>query len=206
VAGLGPLVALLGCLLAAPAAGDSAAAAGLAARLEALTSLSGDFEQTVTADDGAAARASAGHFSLLRPGFFRWEITAPDDQLLIAADGFLWHYDRDLETVTRRPLAAGAGSAPLRLLAGDSSTLDADFEVTRSAPERWLLRPRRADEAAFREVELAFADGLPAAMHIVDGLGQQIEIRFSALVPGRVRREDFAFTPPPGVDVYYQER
>ena len=66
--------------------------------------LQGRFTQRQYGQDKALQAESSGKFRLLRPGYFAWEILAPDQQLIIAGPQFIWHFDRDLDTVTRRPV------------------------------------------------------------------------------------------------------
>ncbi|KGE03516.1 outer membrane lipoprotein chaperone LolA [Pseudohaliea rubra] len=194
------LVGLLGLAVVARADG---AAAELAARLAPLAQLSGRFEQTVEGGGGATPARSAGRFSLRRPDQFRWEIIEPDRQLLVAGNGVLWHYDRDLATATRRRFD-DAASAPLLLLAADGPALAGAFAVEVLAADRYRIVPR-AENAGFREAELTFAATLPATMRITDRLGQAIDIRFLALDQAPLPAGTFDFTPPAGVDVYRED-
>lgn len=187
------------------ASADDAAVSGLSDLLSAIDQLSGSFQQTITATEGDAPQLSSGTFRILRPDHFYWEITAPDAQLLVARDGYLWHLDRDLETATRRPVAAGGGMAPLQVLAGDPSVLETEFTVSQLASDRYRLVPLSA-QAGFVSVEVRFADGLPEGMTITDALSQTIEIRFSGLSTTGVSRDDFVFSPPDGTDVYYYDQ
>jgi outer membrane lipoprotein carrier protein len=191
----------LACLLALPpGAGAGDAAEALAGRLAPLAQLSGAFEQSVENGGAATPARSAGRFSLRRPDQFRWEITEPDSQLLVASGGVLWHYDRDLATATRRRFDDGA-AAPLLLLAADAPALAGAFDVAALGPDRYRVVPRAAD-AGFREAELGFAGALPASMRIIDRLGQAISIRFLDLDESPLPEGTFDFTPPDGVDVY----
>lgn len=191
-------VIVLLCLSVGVRAEDAASA--LAARLAPLAQLSGRFEQSVENAGAATPATSAGRFSLRRPGQFRWEITEPDSQLLVASDGVLWHYDRDLATATRRRFDDGA-AAPLLLLAADAPALAEAFVVEAPGPDRYRVIPRTAD-AGFREAELTFTGAFPATMRIIDRLGQAIAIRFSDLDDAPLPEGTFDFTPPDGVDVY----
>ena len=75
------------------------------------------------------------------PGFFSWEISSPDSQLIIANPEYLWHYDIDLETVTRRPVVGMWKMSPLQILGGDESVLREKLRCARTPMIRSLLRP-----------------------------------------------------------------
>ena len=92
------------CLVAGIARSDDSATAALAAELEQLEHIQGKFlQRQYAASNGDLVGESRGTFRLLRPGYFAWEISDPDSQLIVADLEHLWHFDRDLETVTRRP-------------------------------------------------------------------------------------------------------
>ena len=78
-----------------------------------LESLQGNFRQVQYGQDDRVLAKSSGQFRLLRPGYLSWEIDHPDSQLVVADPRFVWHHDRDLETVTRRPLSLQKEGAPL---------------------------------------------------------------------------------------------
>ncbi len=59
---------------------------------------------------------SYGKMALERPGKFRWEVTKPIPQLIIANEAKLWIYDPDLEQVTIRRLKVTSGETPALLL------------------------------------------------------------------------------------------
>ncbi|MCB1844189.1 MAG: outer-membrane lipoprotein carrier protein LolA [Halioglobus sp.] len=184
----------------APAPADA-----LITALAGMQRLAGDFEQRQYESDGSLIAESSGRFKLLRPGFFLWEISSPDSQVVIANPQYLWHYDRDLETVTRRPVTAEGGTAPLQILGGDAEALRRDFRVSQHGPGVFFLEAQSAN-AGFEALTLTLAEGRPAQMDIRDNLKQRIVIDFmkldgqAALTP-----QDFEFQPPPGVDLFYYD-
>ena len=72
---------------------------------------------------------SNGNFALMRPHFFRWEILAPDSQLLLANSDQLTQIDWDLEVVVERPIVETA-SSPLQWLLASRATLDSAFDIS----------------------------------------------------------------------------
>lgn len=182
-----------------------APADALIAALVDMQRLEGDFEQRQYETDGSLIAESTGRFRLLRPGFFIWEINAPDSQIVIANPQFLWHYDRDLETVTRRPVTAEGGTAPLQILGGDAEALRRDFRVSQQAPGVFFLEAQSAN-AGFEALTLTLLEGLPAQMDIRDSLKQRVVIDFLQLDSSvALTPQDFEFQPPPGVDLFYYD-
>jgi len=192
-------------VVAAAAAVDSAqqsAAETLAQALAQLEQLSGTFTQSIQEGEPRASSESfsSGRFGLMRPARFFWEIERPDSQLLVVNEGQLWHYDRDLQTATQRPLE-GSAALPLQILAGDREVLLHDFRVSSTEPGMFILDPL-TDDTGFSQLSLWLEQGLPVRMQLLDELGRQIDIRFAELSRSGLAPADFLFSPPPGVDVY----
>jgi outer membrane lipoprotein carrier protein len=177
----------------------------LLAALAPIKHLQGSFLQQQYGQDNLLLTESSGKFRLLRPGYFAWEILNPDAQLIIAGPEFIWHYDRDLETVTRRPVTSHAEMTPLQILGGDESVLRDKFQVVRKAEGAFLLTPRSAD-VGFKEVTLYLDKAQLTGMDIQDNLDQSIVIKFADLDSHTdLDIADFAFTPPTGADLFYYD-
>ncbi len=176
-------------------------------RLKDLRSLQGEFTQRQYLQGGGEPLVSAGNFRLLRPGYFAWEVIQPDSQLVLATPEYLWHHDRDLETVTRRPVDTGGQLTPLQVLGGNAVVLRASYQVEAlEAAGDFRLTPIEP-EAGFRSVVLHFADEGLEGMTIIDTLGQRVEVAFSALTRNpSLTAAEFQFTPPPDADLFYHDQ
>lgn len=173
--------------------------------LQGIERLQGEFRQRQYTVDGSLSAESEGHFKLLRPGYFAWEISSPDSQLIVANPEYLWHHDRDLETVTRRPLAGSAAMTPLQVLGGDGEVLRRDYAVSRDDEGRFLLQPHSPD-AGFLQLALIISDREILGMEVLDNLNQQVVIEFSALdSTSPLLPMDFDFSPPPDADLLYHD-
>ena len=199
------VLALLSMLPALPAQADDSSQ--LQARLDGIRSLAGRFEQSLRdGRDGAELERGEGSFALLRPGYFRWAIESPDQQLFIAAAGYLWHHDIELETATRQTLDIGSTRNPLSILAGDSASLAAysvaAVDATEEGRQAWRLTSQ-FDNPDFLDMVIVFSGDRPERMELTDPLQRLVTVVFSALKlnPG-LTPEDFEFTPPEGVDIY----
>lgn len=185
-------------------------AAALWTRLAALKQAQGRFEQALYSERGELLERSSGRYALLKPGFLRWEIERPDRQRLIVAEGQIWHYDIDLATATRRSLRRGESFSALDLLSADTASLRRRFQVEgpgenssdNSGDQRYRLRPLFPG-AEFAALELTWRAGRLRAMSIRDRSARRIQL---ALTPdpaaAPLRAQDFAFEPPPGVEVF----
>lgn len=176
----------------------------LQARLDALQSMQADFEQRMFNADQELTQSSAGQFSLLRPGRFRWDYTVPFEQTIVADGERLWIYDADLEQVTVRRMDAGLGTTPAMLLSGAARVSEAYTVASRFSADGidWLELAPRAADADFGRVRLGFSDELLTLMDLVDSLGQTTRIYFSEVRQNPdLAAEMFAFEVPAGADV-----
>ncbi len=130
------------CLAAGIARADDTATEQLLEQLQGVSQLQGQFQQRqYSADSDAVIATTSGNFKLLHPGYFSWELLSPDRQLIIADLSYLWHYDIDLETVTRRPAQGSGQISPLQILGGDAKVLREDFDVSFDTGEGYVLLP-----------------------------------------------------------------
>ncbi len=169
-----------------------------------LKSVSANFEQTTFDGNGSAGKTSRGTLALRAPRQFRWNVTAPYKQLIVADGEKVWIYDPDLEQVTVRAQGAEEAHSPLTVLT-DLSQLDHDF-ATSEQGERdglaWLRLKSKSKEPQFDYCDLGFDSNALMRMRISDTLGNVTEIRFSDWKRNpRLSSDLFRFTPPKGVDV-----
>jgi outer membrane lipoprotein carrier protein len=200
------IIAALGlCLAAGVVRGAGNAVDELVERLSGIRQMQGSFIQRQYGVDDTLLAESRGTFRLLRPGYFAWDIASPDSQLIIADPTYLWHYDRDLETVTRRPVAGREEMSPLQVLGGDEGILRDRFQVRMAGEGAFTLTPSAGDPG-FRQLTLQFEGSVVSAMDIMDNLNQRVHIDFDKVdTTSTLQPEDFAFTPPEGADLFYYD-
>jgi outer membrane lipoprotein carrier protein len=199
------LALALGLALPHAIASESGVDALLAA-LAPVKHLQGSFTQRHYGQDEQLLAESSGRFRLLRPGYFSWEIQSPDSQLIVADPEFVWHHDRDLETVTRRPASQDGEGAPFQILGGDAADLRERFTVQQLEPGAFLVSPL-SGAAGFKELTLTLEASRLSRMAIRDNLDQEILIEFSDLdSEAELTPADFAFTPPAGADTFYYDQ
>ncbi|MES1932746.1 outer membrane lipoprotein carrier protein LolA [Salinisphaera shabanensis T35B1] len=144
-------------------------------------SLSAQFEQEQKDDSGQTLQQASGKFLLSRPDRFRWEYTAPYQQVIVSDGETFRFYDVDLAQVTIRSIDATLQATPALLLTGGAALEDA-FNIA-SAGQRdgmsWVRLTPRADDTDFQEVRLGLKDQVPSVMELDDNLGQTTHIRFT---------------------------
>ncbi len=196
---------LILCALLPAAAAVASPATDVEKYLAGLSSWSADFKQTVDDGQGKVLRSAAGKFYLQRPGKFRWDYSAPSEQMVLADGKQIWFYDKDLSQADVRDMDATLASTPAMLLSGTGSVGD-QFDIKALPDEgglRWYqLIPKRTD-TDFQLVRIGFdKDGELASMFLADKLNQITQLTFTHPVKNPKFIPDlFSFSPPPGVDV-----
>jgi outer membrane lipoprotein carrier protein len=182
----------------------SSAASDVERYLSGVSSWSADFAQTIDDGHGKIARSAAGKLYLQKPGKFRWDYTAPSEQLILADGKQIWFYDKDLQQANVRDMDVSLASTPAVLLSGGAS-VSSQFTVTtlpKNAGLDWYqLIPKHAD-TDFQLVRIGFNKGELASMFLADKLNQITQVTFSNSKRNPQLAPDlFTFAPPPGVDV-----
>ncbi len=164
----------------------------------------GEFTQQVTRGTAQAAPPSSGTFTFERPGKFRWTYRRPYEQVLVADGERLFLYDKDLNQVTVKKIAAALPASPASILFGGNE-FERDFVVRDDGVRdgvAWLIATPRAKDSPFESIEIGFRDGVPAAMQLKDSFGQVSRLTFSRFERNaRVDAQLFRFVPPAGADV-----
>jgi outer membrane lipoprotein carrier protein len=162
----------------------------------------GDFVQQVTGR--GKPQTSSGQFVFQRPGRFRWSYDKPYEQLIVGDGERLVIFDKDLNQVTIKRLAASLPSSPASILFG-SNDFEKEFEVSEAGARdglQWILAKPRAKDTAFERIEIGFRDGLPAAMQLIDSFGQQTQLTLTKVERNpKLAVDAFRFEVPKGADV-----
>ncbi len=169
--------------------------------LDSFTSLSGGFRQTQSrAYDGVSAE-STGEFKGLKPNFFMWHQITPDDQLVLSDAEFIWHYDKDLETVARRKTSEQIAS--LQLLLGDSTSIKNEYSIFLPNTGDYHLTPRNP-HSNFQVIRLYFTKHELSQIEIIDRIGHELIIELSDLQynPSRTA-EDFVINASENAEFLY---
>ncbi len=197
---------IAGCCLLASVWAQADPTDDLIAALDRISNLQGSFEQVQYDESGTLVAESAGTFKLSRPGYFEWDITSPGSQLIVATPEFIWQHDRDLETVTRRPVVDSEQMSPLQVLGGNDALLRSQFSVSRTAESTYALHPQGINPGFIRLLVTFAEDGGFAGLEINDNLNQRVVIVFSDLNRSSpLGPEDFDFTPPADADQFFYD-
>ncbi len=200
------LVAAVLALAAGPLWADDEAEARerLRAFTEDLTSFSATFQQTLYDEDQYPLQENRGSAKLKKPGKFRWEYTAPHEQLIVSNGQRMWMYEADLDQVTVREFDAALGRAPIALLSGDAP-LDDEFEIEALGQREdllWLQLEPKVQDTDFRRIYLGFDDTSIKVMELRDRFDGATQVVFDNVeVNPDLADDEFEFEPPEGADV-----
>lgn len=188
----------------------SEASTGLSGLLNGIKTMRAGFTQTIYDNRGTAIQKSNGKMAIERPGKFRWEVSKPMPQLIIANEERLWIYDSDLEQVTIRSLKKEAGEAPALLLSQQNTQLENDYNIQSMKKDgslQWfLLKPKKHDNM-FASVKMGFADAELKEMVLEDQIGHATRVQFQKIEMNQALPASlFIFNAPKGTDVIDETR
>jgi outer membrane lipoprotein carrier protein len=162
------------------------------------------FEQVLLDGELAVKKETSGRFALARPGKFRWDYAAPDQQTIVSDGKKLWVYDHELAQVTVKPLDGALASSPAALLGGQGELAD-NFKVTDVGVDGalyWIELEPKVDDAEFEKVRLGLGAKFIEVMELTDAFGQLTRITLrDAKLNAALPKATFQFVPPAGVDV-----
>lgn len=174
-----------------------------------LKTLEAKFEQSVLNNTAEASpeQQSSGELIVKSPNQFYLEYTKPYKQVYVADGKKLISYDEDLEQVVIKEQGDLLVNTPAMLL-GNPGDLAKLYTVIRTGEDGgaiWFeLLPKKTD-ANFQSVSLAFSNKQLKSMEMRDNFGQTTRLIFTQVKKNvRVKKDQFHFTPPEGVDVIGQ--
>ncbi len=181
----------------------------LTQQLNAFTTLTADYVQSVASDIGEVLQQSTGKVFIAKPGKFRWDQRAPMTQLILVNKNQVTVYDPELLQVSIRSFKNTLNETPAVLLSGDPEALIALFNISNipseNPTEKWFKLESRNKDALTSMIILGFDHNKIGMMQLHDSLGHVTDIRFSHVLLGsKLSDVLFEFTPPKGVDVMHE--
>jgi outer membrane lipoprotein carrier protein len=197
------------CLAAASLAGEKGpvraneAAAHLLQRLDAMRTLQARFVQTIVSEAGDALETVKGRLVIVRPGKFRWEVTEPYSQFVVADGTYLWQYDPDLEQATVRNQDSAMENTPAAILSGDASGLLEHYDIlAREEGAAQIFELQSRDGEGFGRISLRFDGGVLSGLVLLDSLGQTTKVALEqVMVNEPVSDSEFHLSLPDDVDI-----
>lgn len=163
-----------------------------------------DFTQTVADKNGHITQQASGKMAFARPGKFRWDYTAPYQQVIVGDGTKLWLFDTDLDQVTVKPLGDVISGTPAALLAGDNA-IEKYFSLKDAGEHdglEWLDATPKNRDTTFERIRMGFKGDMLVQMELMDQFGQHTTLKLSHIVRNpSIAPSRFKFTPPKGADV-----
>ncbi|GAB3016475.1 outer membrane lipoprotein chaperone LolA [Bowmanella dokdonensis] len=166
------------CLLGLQATANEAAES-LKARLNNLHSYQAEFSQRVTDGQGETVQQGQGRLQLQQPNKLRWELYAPDNNILIADGQTVWHLDPFVEQAIAIDQQSAVQNNPLILLAEPDSHHWQDFEVSRLNGRYQITA--KSDSSQIASLILTFDADKLVALTMLDRQQQTSELTFSQI-------------------------
>lgn len=163
-----------------------------------------DFTQTVSDRSGRVSQQASGKMAFARPGKFRWDYSAPYEQVIVSDGAKLWLHDKDLDQVSIKPLADAIAGTPAALLAGDDA-IEKYFDLKDAGTAdglEWLEATPKNRDTTFERIRMGFRGDTLVQMELFDFFGQRTTLKLASLVRNpAIPAARFQFTPPKGADI-----
>ncbi|UPQ38323.1 outer membrane lipoprotein chaperone LolA [Providencia rettgeri] len=167
-------------------------------RLNKVNSFQASFSQKVTSPEGDLIQEGVGDLWLERPNLFNWNMTSPDESVLVSDGKNLWFYNPFVEQVTVTNLADATQDTPFLL-------------ITRNDPKDWKqysiiqqgntfdLKPKQTNGTLKRFSITVSPQGTIEQFSAVEQDGQTSAYQLKEQKNGRVDASKFKFTVPKGI-------
>lgn len=180
-------------------------------RYENLTALQANFTQTYQSKRFSDKMTEKGVVYLKKGGLMRWEYQQPESKLFLSDGMFYYYYvKQDKQVVKARASEKSDQRSPAMFLAGRGNFLK-DFHAEWSDPRAGshvvkLTPVTEQPDFQYLIVQVDPVEGFIQRLVVVDSYDNRTEYTFQQIqenpsLPANL----FAFQPPPGTDVIYQQ-
>ncbi len=198
----------IGVLLCSSVSAGTAQSVGgsIQQRYKQMQTMHASFTQELRHKESGSVETRSGVLLFKAPRLLRWSTMTPSPELLIINAEAVWNYFEDEGVVYKYPPAlVHETRTALRFITGDAN-IDEEFFVESGVPANGLtpvVLVAKEPTTDLTEATLWVDDG--AVVHrilTVDFYGNENDIRLTDVrFDEPLSDNDFAFTPPPGVDV-----
>ncbi|SUC26351.1 P20 [Providencia rustigianii] len=167
-------------------------------RLSKVNSFQASFTQKVTSPEGDLIQEGVGDLWIERPNLFNWNMTSPDESVLVSDGKNLWFYNPFVEQVTVTNLSDATQDTPFLL-------------ITRNNPQDWKqysiiqqgnnfdLKPKQTNGTLKSFSITVNPQGTIEKFAAVEQDGQTSAYQLKQQKNGAVDPSKFKFTVPKGV-------
>jgi outer membrane lipoprotein carrier protein len=172
--------------------------------LRNISTLTGEFTQTIVDEEGQELENSQGFFDIARPSKMAWKITTPLEQQIISNGELLWLYDPDLDQVIIESAKLSFNNSPIALFTSDLSLISQRYKVKSKSTDshsNFELTPNDSS-SMFDKIRVNFVNELPRSIDLLDRFSHKTTIFFDKVELNKIITDStFNFIPPPNIDI-----
>jgi len=183
----------------------------LMAKIANLSAFSADFTQKVVDADGNPLQENSGNLAVDKPNLLHWQVTAPNESLIVSDGKALWLYDPFIEQVSVYATDGAMSNTPILLLANPDKSIWQNYTVKLLNNEHYLITAKD-DNSQVKSLELQFdkqnQNQNPNELTtlnefvILDATGQLSRVQLTNVKPLTKKHKSlFTFTSPEGVEI-----
>lgn len=169
-------------------------------KLNKYSQLNGQFIQTVTNSEGKVLNESEGQYIISRPGKFHWQITSPEEELIVSDGKTMWYYSPMIEQVTLININETIEGTPFALLAGADDNQWLQFSVEKQGNNFTVKRADQKVQDTSFVFEFDGADNITQFV-VIEHQGQRSEFKLKQQALQKLTDATFTFAIPEGVEV-----
>ncbi len=176
-------------------------------RYDATTSLKANFIQKSYLKVMGQSQVAKGSVIIKKPGRMKWDYSAPDPQLLISDEDYLWLYLPDDKQATRMKIeSVYSSNTPALFLAGKgklTQTFNVGQVLEQETSYKITLFPKEAEQNIDHLVIVADKKNFQIlGSSVYDKLGNHTEMRFTDIQTNPTLNDSlFLFKAPTGVEI-----
>ncbi len=168
--------------------------------LEDYDGFSAQFSQKVTDSENNLLHQAKGELVFKQPGKFRWQLSEPEQELLLSNGETLWWYNPFLEQVSIYDAKQAVATTPFALLVSNKDETWNKFFIER-VESGFVIKPKNADNSQVQQLTVLFDDYTLNQIVITDRTQQVSAYSLSAQEFDKNKERLFNFTIPADVDV-----
>ena len=185
----------------------SEAKQALMQKIAQLSAFSADFTQSIVDADGNNIQENSGNLAVAKPNLLHWQVTAPNESLIVSDGKALWLFDPFIEQVSVYSTSGAITNTPILLLANPDKRIWQNYDVKAVNKNHYVITSKD-ENSQVKSLELLF-NTTDKNNHvslvefvILDATGQLSRVQLSKT---KLLETDittlFTFTPPSGVEI-----
>lgn len=178
----------------------SAASLELQNKLNVFDGYQANFKQVVTDIEANIIHQADGKLVFKQPGKFIWEVTAPEEELLISNGRYVWWYNPFVEQVSIFDVQQAVTQTPFALLVSKDPSIWKQFSISKEN-NIYVITPVDLSQAQVIKLTLTIIDNDLEKIVITSRSQQVSEYTLSGQSKFNPQADMFEFEMPAGIDV-----